>query len=476
MNEVSNFCNLNGKDQVCVNANPNACPTLEPLTEDKCCLACETVDQEDRHDFPPYDIGNGAWDEQLFPAPLSYRTLPMSADHHGGVKEYDAHNLYGLMEARATAEGVVAATGRRPFVLSRSTFPGHGAHAAHWLGDNAAEWGDLRAALHGVLNFNLFGVPMVGSDVCGFVGTTTEELCARWMALGAFQPFSRNHNDKGAAPQEPYRWDSVAAVSRLALALRYRLLPHLYSLFFDAHSTGSLVAAPLWAAFPADAATHAIDEQFLLGANVLVSPALHEGSDSVDAYFPCDTAITVWYSLTDYSSSVECTVAGTGQRRTLDTPTSTFNVHARSGSILPLHGALDATGAAPLTTVAARALPYDLLVALPGGGAGRDASGTLFLDDGEQVDLVSSTRVAYAAIAGSSGGSVSGTVEEDGCAGAAAASLGSVTVLGLGSSLPASATVNGVAAAAQLSGGAVVFDLSAAGLSMNQPFSLVWEM
>ncbi|XP_029815980.1 lysosomal alpha-glucosidase, partial [Manacus vitellinus] len=117
---------------------------------------------------------------------------------------YNLHSLYGLTEAIASHNALLRVRGKRPFVISRSTFAGHGRYAGHWTGDVGSNWEQLYYSIPEVLLFNLFGVPLVGADICGFAGDTSEELCVRWTQLGAFYPFMRNHNDHGTRPQEPY--------------------------------------------------------------------------------------------------------------------------------------------------------------------------------------------------------------------------------------------------------------------------------
>uniref|UniRef100_A0A3Q2Z2S4 Glucosidase, alpha; acid (Pompe disease, glycogen storage disease type II) n=1 Tax=Hippocampus comes TaxID=109280 RepID=A0A3Q2Z2S4_HIPCM len=222
---------------------------------------------------------------------LSAFTICMSAQQNVST-HYNLHNMYGLTEAFATHRALVKARGKRPFVLSRSSFPSIGRFSGVWTGDVRSNWEQLGYSIP-VLKFSLFGVPLVGADICGFGGDTTEELCVRWMQLGAFYPFMRNHNDRQYAPQEPFVFGQKAqAAMRSALNLRYSLLPFLYTLFHHAHTSGDTVARPLFM-FPTDPHCQIIDRQFLWGSSLLISPVLKEGAMEVAAYLPPG----IWYNL-----------------------------------------------------------------------------------------------------------------------------------------------------------------------------------
>ena len=176
MNEVSNFCT----GQVCRNGDPANCPTLQVDTQTVCCLVCDDPEPENELDFPKFNIGNDVGiNDDNHRDDLYMKTIPSSAVHYDNVKQYDVHNLHGTMEAKATAVAMEKIRdGKRSFVLSRSSFPGHGNHAAHWTGDNAATWNDLKASIVTVNNFAMFGLSMVGADICGFIGDSTEEVSA----------------------------------------------------------------------------------------------------------------------------------------------------------------------------------------------------------------------------------------------------------------------------------------------------------
>ncbi|TKR69511.1 hypothetical protein L596_021660 [Steinernema carpocapsae] len=263
-------------------------------------LQCPQSGNDSKWDVPNYETINVyQWQGREQWSFLASKTLCMFASTGGGShKFYDTKNLYGWSEARATQQAIHASTKERGVVISRSTFPSSGRFGGHWLGDNTARWEDLRTSIIGVMEFNMFGIPYVGADICGFIGATTEELCLRWQQLGAFHSFSRNHNDINYPLQTPDQWPSVAEATRKANLFRYRHLPYLYTLHFEACLNGGTVVRPPFFEFAEDEETHTLNYQFMWGSALMVVPVVFEGATSVEAYLP--KSEDEWYSMYDW--------------------------------------------------------------------------------------------------------------------------------------------------------------------------------
>ncbi|XP_071675110.1 uncharacterized protein [Lolium perenne] len=306
---------------------------------------------------------DGIWNDMNEPAmTTTTKTMPESNIHKGdvdigGVQNHSYyHNVYGMLMARSTYEGMVmSSTAKRPFVLTRAGFIGSQRYAATWTGDNLSNWEHLHMSISMVLQLGLSGQPLSGPDIGGFAGNATPKLFARWMGFGALFPFSRGHSEAGTIDHEPWSFgEECEEVCRLALLRRYRLLPHIYTLFYVSHKKGTPVATPLFFADPQDLELRKVETSFLLGPLLVCASTLPDkGAHECAHKFPKG----IWLPF-DFEDSHP------------DLPV----LYLRGGSILPVGLPIKHVGEASLED------NLSLLVALDENGK---AEGVLFEDAGD---------------------------------------------------------------------------------------------
>lgn len=224
---------------------------------------------------------DGVWNDvnepQISNTPTG--TMPEDNKHLGGDKipagpHLKYHNVYGYLMVKASREGIMKARPQnRPFILTRSNFLGGQRFAATWTGDNASWESHMTMSVPMILTLGLSGQPFSGADVGGFLFNPDANLFGRWMALGAFYPFSRGHACAGTINKEPWAFgQKVEDVSRMALERRYVLLPYYYTLLHEASETGMPIMRPVFFADPKDTLLRAEEQAFLIGENLLVVP------------------------------------------------------------------------------------------------------------------------------------------------------------------------------------------------------------
>ncbi len=330
---------------------------------------------------PALDLGiDGFWNDMnepgVFPPddfkgpeiPLGpHRTFPLSARHDGDGRpgsHAQYHNVYGMQMARASFEGLKKLRPeKRPMVLTRAGFAGVQRYAAVWTGDNSPTWAGLAMTIPMLANLSVSGVPFVGADVGGFMGSPSAELHARWMQAGALTPYFRTHSNDVSAPREPWAFGpEYERINRAAIELRYQLLPYLYTLFEENERTGAPPMRPLWFAYPNDPRAGLVEDQFLLGADLLVAPVVKEGQTSREVWFPKGAAWIDWWTGRRYEGGTNAKVAA---------PLDRLPLFIRVGAIVPLAALVQHTGEM-------RNAPLTLLVA-----TGADGSGRVFQDAGE---------------------------------------------------------------------------------------------
>lgn len=199
------------------------------------------------------------------------------------------HNVYGLEMAKATREALRKYSDKRHFILTRAGFSGIQRYSAVWTGDNVSNEEHLRLACTMALSMGISGVPFIGADVGGFIGDASKGLYLRWMELGAFTPFFRQHSAYDTKAKEPWTFgeDTEDAV-RDIINLRYTMLPYLYNEFYMSTQTGLPMMRPMFMNFQNDKECYAKNAQyqFMLGENLLVAPVLSEKEELKRLYLP----------------------------------------------------------------------------------------------------------------------------------------------------------------------------------------------
>ncbi|KAF9412292.1 hypothetical protein BGZ94_001083 [Podila epigama] len=298
-------------------------------------------------------------------------TIPKDVIHYGNVEHRNVHNLYGTMFHSATAQGLRERneTNQRPFVLSRAFFAGTQRYGAIWTGDNLATWEHLEIASPMLLTIGLSGVAFSGADVGGFFGNPEPELLTRWYQAGIYYPFFRAHAHLDSKRREPWLFgEPYTSQIREAVRTRYAYLPLWYTLFQEASVEGMPIIRPMFTEFPEDEAVFGMDDQYMVGNALLVKPVTKPGVTHSTVYFAGDEK---WFDIKDYSVQ-----QGPGAKE-VASPANKIPVYQRAGTIVPKRERPRRSSKAMEND------PFTLVITLDKKG---EASGRLYLDDGESFD------------------------------------------------------------------------------------------
>ncbi|TRY77601.1 hypothetical protein DNTS_024423 [Danionella cerebrum] len=132
----------------------------------------------------------------------------------------------------------------------------------------------------------------VGDEYIGLLGGSLspevvgeEELFVRWLGISAFLPVISFHT-----PPWVFEKNWVLNLTRFYIAKHHNfVVPLILKYAEEWEDTGNPIYRPLWWLSPNDPMTFTIDDEFLIGNEVLVAPVTEKGSLQRDIYLPeCD--------------------------------------------------------------------------------------------------------------------------------------------------------------------------------------------
>ncbi|MCD7770565.1 MAG: DUF5110 domain-containing protein [Oscillospiraceae bacterium] len=262
--------------------------------------------------------------------------------YHAGTRS-EIHNIFSNNVTK-TYHNIAKShsPNKRSFVLTRTGTAGiQREPTALWTGDIYSEYGTLQAHIPEALNTQLSGIPMWTCDTGGFISPTNNDDCPynlyhndrtehaelyeRWMQFSCFTPIFRSHHAGGEAV--PFRYNKLTfdGMSHY-IKLRYRLIPYVYSLYYENHLTGAPIMRPLFWHYPDDEKAYTITDEYLFGENMLIAPVIEPQKNIRTVYLPEGR----WYDF-DYDYVYEG-----GREYEVYAPQNRIPVFIRAGGIIPM--------------------------------------------------------------------------------------------------------------------------------------------
>jgi alpha-glucosidase len=272
----------------------------------------------------------GIWNDMNEPAVFGSGSFPLDVRHqYDGFRgsHRKAHNVYGMQMVRATYEGLKKLhRNKRPFTITRAGYSGVQRYSSVWTGDNVASWEHLRLGSMQCQRLSVSGISFCGTDIGGFTGEPDGELFTRWIQMGVFSPLMRAHSAGDTREREPWSFGAeFEAINRKFIELRYRLLPYIYSAFWENHRYGFPILRPVVMIEQEEKSNHFREEEFTFGDKILISPVSIPGQKSKIVYLPKGK----WY---DYWSHE---LLEGGKEHIVPTPLDSMPIFVRSGSVIP---------------------------------------------------------------------------------------------------------------------------------------------
>lgn len=262
-------------------------------------------------------------------------------------------NTYPVGYARGFYEGLKAEGETEIMSLVRCAWAGSQKYGVlTWSGDIHSSFRSMREQLQAGLSMSMAGIPWWTSDIGGFLGGNIQdpafrELLVRWFAWGAFCPVFRMHGERSPwhEREEEFRngvrqltsgqdnevWsfgeDNYEILTKY-LFIRERLRPYIRECMRAASDSGAPVMRPLFYDFPEDKACWSVEDSYMFGPDILVSPVMEAGAAERSIYLPAGTDWTDAYTKKVYEG---------GQTVTVPAPIDIIPVMVRAGRDYPIY-------------------------------------------------------------------------------------------------------------------------------------------